>query len=62
MSTKKSDIDLNEVAISLDVDNDFIEGVRNGNVTHISISINEQRNVGYYATKESSYLENHRAY
>lgn len=42
MSTKDQNHDLNNVAITLEVDNDLIKKVRNGNVAHLSMSISEQ--------------------
>ena len=34
-------IDLNEMAITLEVDNDLIDEVRSGEVTHLVMQINE---------------------
>ena len=39
---KDKEVDVNEVAISLKVDSDVINKVRSGEITHISIQINEE--------------------
>ena len=38
---KDKEIDINEVAFTLDVDIDLVEKVRNGEITHITLEINE---------------------
>ena len=39
---KIKEVDINEVAIALEVDSDVIDKVRSGEVTHIVLQINEQ--------------------
>ena len=38
---KNKEIDINEVAITLEVDSDVIDKVRTGEITHIALQINE---------------------
>ncbi len=43
MKSEDKEVDINEVAIALEVDSDVIDKVRSGEVTHIVLQINEQR-------------------
>ena len=42
MKSEDKEVDINEVAIALEVDSDVIDEVRSGKVTHIALQINEQ--------------------
>ena len=42
MKSENKEVDINEVAIALEVDSDVIDEVRSGKVTHIALQINEQ--------------------
>ena len=42
MKSEDKEVDINEVAIALEVDSDVIDKVRSGEVTHIVLQINEQ--------------------
>ena len=42
MKSEEKEVDINEVAIALEVDSDVIDKVRSGEVTHIVLQINEQ--------------------
>lgn len=42
MKSEDKEVDINEVAIALEVDSDVLDKVRSGEVTHIVLQINEQ--------------------
>jgi hypothetical protein len=42
MKSEDKEVNINEVAIALEVDSDMIDKVRSGEVTHIVLQINEQ--------------------
>lgn len=42
MKSENKEVDINEMAITLEADSDVIDEVRSGKVTHIALQINEQ--------------------